>query len=134
MGMWVGYQTSIAHGLSLCHNQGTSADIGSFVDDLRTTTHGIDHEYVDIHKNMGNNLIQDLIEMMARISNKGVIVGRRRKHAAELRAHYKKKGVNASIKNAAMHFGLGITGGCRRFMIIIKDRLKKAKARNTKVS
>ena len=57
--MWDGYQTSRAYGLSYCPNNEDTSDVGSFVDDLKTTTHGIDKSHVVVHKNMGDNLIMD---------------------------------------------------------------------------
>ena len=53
---------------------------------------------------------------------------------AELSRHYKTRGVHTSVKNKATYLGLGITGGAKRTMVTIRDRIKKTQPRRTKVS
>ena len=51
--LWDDYQTSQAYGLSFCPEGEDTASVSSFVDDLKTTTHGGDHTYVAMHQNIG---------------------------------------------------------------------------------
>ena len=69
------FQTNEAYGFSLCPNQEPTADIGSFVGDLETTTHGTDHIHVEIHQNMGDNLIDDLKGLETKVSKENAIIG-----------------------------------------------------------
>ena len=99
--MWDGYQTSQAYGLSYCPNNEDTADVGSFIDDLKTTTHGIDQSHVKVHQDMGDNLIRDLKGLKAKVSKKNAIVGRRKRDSLALQRHYLKKGVK---KNGQTYF------------------------------
>ena len=83
-GMWDGYQTSMAYGLSMCPNQEITADIGSFVDDRITTKHGVDEAIVEVHEEMRNNLIKYLREMGCKTSKGRMIIGRRKQRVKTL--------------------------------------------------
>ena len=72
--------------------------------------------------------------MRAKVSKKNVILSTRRKHGLALAKHYATKRVSTSVKPVAKYLGIGTTGGVRRTMISIKDRIKAAKPRNNKVS
>ena len=74
-----GYQTSQAYGLSYCPNQEATADVGSFIEDPKTTTHGVDNTHVEVHKNIRDNPILDLKGFKAKNSKKNTIVRRRKK-------------------------------------------------------
>ena len=64
--MWDEYGTSMGYGLSLCPKQETIADVGSFLGDLKITTHGVDEGYVRIREELRANLIRDLARARAK--------------------------------------------------------------------
>ena len=66
--LWDGYQTRQVYGFSYCPDTEDTADVGSFVDDLKTITHGVDRSHVEVHKNIGGNLILDLKGFKAKLS------------------------------------------------------------------
>ena len=130
--LWDVYQTSQAYALRYCPDQGPTADVGSFVDDLETTTHEVDNAHVEKHQDMGDNHILDLKGLKSKISKKSVIVGRRKAETLALQEHYKKKGVQTTIKNAAKYLGLATTSRVKRSMVTIKDRIKPQRKEQTK--
>ena len=130
--LWDGYQTSKAYGPSYSPQGEDTASVSSYVDDLKTTTHGLRDTHVDTHNMMGSNLILDFKEIKAKVSKKNVILSTRRKHGFDLAKHYAAKGVSTSVKPVAKYLGIGTTGGVRRTMISIEDRIKAAKPATTK--
>ena len=72
--LWDGYQTSRAYGLSYCPEGEDTAMVSSFVDDLKTTTHGRNDTHVATHQMMGSNMILDLKGFNAKVSKKNVIL------------------------------------------------------------
>ena len=76
----------------------------------------------------------DLKELKAKVSKKNATIARRKKDSSALQKHDKAKGVKASIKRAAKYLGLASTGGGRRSMATIKERVGKARKRANKVS
>ena len=101
--------------------------MGSFVDDLKTTTHGINKSHVEVHMNMGDNLIMDLKGLRAKVSKTNASVGGRKRDTLALQRAYQKRGVTAAIKSAAKYLGLATTGGEKPSMVTIKDRIGTAK-------
>ena len=75
--LWNGYETSQAYGLSYCPQDEDTADVSSSVGDLKTTTHEVSDTHVEMHENMGANLILDLKGLRAKVSKKNVILGRK---------------------------------------------------------
>ena len=132
--MWDGDQPSQAYGLSYCPNNEDTADVGAFVDDLKTTTHGTSESHVEIHKNMGDNLIMDLKGFKAKVPKKNAILARRKKDSLALQKHYLTRGVKAAINHSAKYLGLANTGGGRRSMVTFKERVSQARKRANKVS
>ena len=132
--LWDGYQTSQVYGLSYCPKGEDTASVSSFVDDLKTTTHGLKDTHVETHHMMGSNMILDLKGMRAKVSKKNVILITRRKHGLDLAKHYAAKGVSTLVKPVAKYLDVGTTRRVRRTMISIKDRIKAAKPRNNKLS
>ena len=96
--LWDGYQASQAYGLSYCPNNEDTAEVGSFVDDLKTTTHGTGESHVEIHKNMGENLIRDLKGLKAKVSKKNATLARRKRDSLALQKHYQTNGVRHPSK------------------------------------
>ena len=76
----------------------------------------------------------DLKRIKAKVSRKNVILATKHRHGLRLARHYATKGVSTSVKPKANELGLGTTGGVRRTMVTIKDRIKGARPRNNKVS
>ena len=111
--LWDGYQTSQAYGLSYCPAGEDTASVSSFVDDLKTTTHGHKDTHVHTHRMMGSNMILDLKGMKAKVSKKNVILSTKRIHGQALAKYYAKKGVSTSVKPSAKYLGLDTTGGVR---------------------
>ena len=103
------------------------------MDDLKITTHGIQESHVDMHQQMGANPILDLKGIEAKVSRKNVCLSAKHKHGLKLARHYAAKGVSTSVKPMAKYLGLGTTGGVRRTMGTIKDRIKGARPRNKQV-
>ena len=64
---------------------------------------------------------------------KTTVVGSKYSHKLILQAKHKKFGVSAKVGTAAKDFGLGRTGGLRRTMIGIKDRVGKARVEANRV-
>ena len=110
--LWDGYQTSQAYGLSYSPNGEDTASVSSFVDDLKTTTHGHNNTHVETHQIMGSHMILDLKGLKAKVSKKNVILSTKKTHGLKLAQHYAKKGVSTSAKPSAKYLGLGTTGGC----------------------
>ena len=81
--LWDGYQTSQAYGISYCPDQEDTASVSSFVDDMKTTTHGVSDTHVEMHEDMGSNMIADLKDLRATVSKKNVIRSRRKHQAAK---------------------------------------------------
>ena len=75
--LWDGYQTSQAYGLSLCPEGEDTASVSSFVDDLKTTTHGLKDTHVETHEMMGSNMIHDLKGLKAKVSKKNASLSTR---------------------------------------------------------
>ena len=80
-----------------------------------------------------DNLKSFLKGLRAKVSKKNVIVGRRQREVVALSRHYATKGVQVSVKASAKYLGFGITGGAKRPMVTIKDRITKSQPRNKNV-
>ena len=132
--LWDGYQTSQAYGLSFCHEGEDTASVSSFVDDLKTTTHGLKDTHVETHEMMGSNMILVLKGLREKVSKKNVILSTKNTHGLKLAKHYARHGVSTSVKPSAKYLGLGTTGGVRRTTATIKDRIRSARPRNNKVA
>ena len=132
--LWDGYQTSQAYGLSYCPEGEDTASVSSFVDDLKTTTHGLNESHVETHQMMGSKMILDVKGLKAKVSKKNVILSTKKTHGLRLAQHYAKRGISTSVKPSAKYLGLGTTGGVRRTTVTIKDRIRSARPRNNKVA